>query len=196
MRLRRSRIARLGEYLDVVVVVAGVLRNETFSSAGEWFTIDAMPGFPRALPLMVGGGGRRVLSLAARKADIVSLLLLETERMSVAELDERVGWVHAAAGDRIDDLVLNTMPAAVLAGDGDRVEIVRKAIADGSSWGVKIAARRLTPERIAASPAFLVGTPAQMAEDLQAWRERWGISHVIVPASDLDNLAPAIALVR
>jgi alkanesulfonate monooxygenase SsuD/methylene tetrahydromethanopterin reductase-like flavin-dependent oxidoreductase (luciferase family) len=88
------------------------------------------------------------------------------------------------------------MPAAVLPGDGPRVEVVRKAIDSGSSWGVKIAARKLTPEQIAASPAFLVGTPAQMAEDLLAAHERWGISHLIVPASDLDNLAPAIARVR
>lgn len=74
------------------------------------------------------------------------------------------------------------------------MEIVRKAIADGSSWGVKIAARRLTPEQIAASPAFLIGTPQQMADDVLAWRERWGISQLIVPAADLDAIAPAVGL--
>jgi probable F420-dependent oxidoreductase len=186
-----TRIARLAEYLDVV---RGLLRNETFSYTGAFFTIDEMPGVPRPLPLMVGGTGPRILRLAGRTADIVSVQLLKTERMSAAELDERVDWVRAAAGDR--RVTLNTMPAGVLPGDGERVEIVRRAIADGSSWGVRIAARRLTPEQIAASPAFLIGTPAQMAEDLLAAHERWGISHLIVPASDLDNLAPAIARVR
>jgi probable F420-dependent oxidoreductase len=186
-----TRISRLAEYLDVV---AGLLRNETFSYRGAFFTIDEMPGIPRPLPLMVGGTGPRILALAGRTADIVSVQLLKTERMSAEELDERVGWVRAAAGGR--DIALNTMPAAVVPGDGERVEIVRKAIAEGRSWGLKIAARKLTPEQIAASPAFLIGTPAQMAEDLLALRERWGIAHLIVPASDLDNLAPAIARVR
>jgi probable F420-dependent oxidoreductase len=185
------RVSRLAEYLDVV---GGLLRGSTFSYSGSFFTIDEMPGFPRDVPLMVGGTGKRILSLAGRVADIVSVQLLKTERMSADELDERVAWVRAAAGER--DVVLNTMPAGVLPGDGDRVEIVRRAVAEGTSWGAKIASRRLTPEQIAASPAFLVGTPAQMAEDLLALRERWGIAHLIVPAADLDALAPAIALLR
>jgi probable F420-dependent oxidoreductase len=186
------RITRLAEYLDVVT---GLLRNETFSYAGDFFTIEAMPGMPRPVPILCGGGGKRILSLAARVADTVSLLLLKTERMSVEELDERVGWVRAAAGERIGQIELNTMPAAVLPGeDADRVEIVRKAIADGSSWGVKIASKRLTPEQIAASPAFLIGTPRQMADDVLAWRERWGISQLIVSAPDLDALAPVVEL--
>lgn len=191
------RISRLAEYL---AVVKGLLANPTFSFAGEYFTIDDMPGRPRPVqaprpPLLCGGGGKRILSLAAREADIVSVQLLKSERMSAEELDERIGWIREAAGPRFAALELNTMPAAVLPGDGDRLEVVRKALADGTSWGLKIAARTLTEEQIAASPAFLIGSPAQMAEDLLALRERWGISQLIVPAGDLDALAPAIARV-
>ncbi|HEY7627613.1 MAG TPA: LLM class F420-dependent oxidoreductase, partial [Ilumatobacteraceae bacterium] len=69
---------------------------------------------------------------------------------------------------------------------------------------------RVTPDRIAAmdqiaafvgversfveeSPFALIGTPAQLVDDLLRRRERWGFSDVIVGADDVGPFAPVVA---
>ena len=42
-------------------------------------------------------------------------------------------------------------------------------------------------------PFALIGTPAQIADDLRERRERWGFSYIIVGAEDVDAFAPVVA---
>ena len=52
---------------------------------------------------------------------------------------------------------------------------------------------QLMPEEILESPYVLVGTEDRIVEDLQARRERWGISYVTTHELFMDALAPIVA---
>ena len=48
-------------------------------------------------------------------------------------------------------------------------------------------------EVIAESPFALVGPTSKMIDELQARRERWGFSYVIVGQNDVEAFAPVVA---
>ncbi len=105
-----TRVARLAES---IAVLKGLFAEGPFTFKGEHYRIAGYDARPKPIqrphpPLMIGGGGRRVLSLAGREADIVSLAprTLANQRtdprsLTFAATAEKVAWVRAAAGDRI-----------------------------------------------------------------------------------------------
>lgn len=184
------RIDRLEEALRVL---KGLWDDGEFSFTGNHYTIDALDGRPRPLqrphpPLLVGGGGRRMLALAAREADIVGFNpqttpagALDWATTSLAAVEERVGWVRAAAGDRIDQLELNltvTVPSTPdLAAGAEEI---------AARWGVD-------PAHVRDSPFALLGDSERMADTLLARRERLGISYLTVGERGMARLAPVVA---
>jgi alkanesulfonate monooxygenase SsuD/methylene tetrahydromethanopterin reductase-like flavin-dependent oxidoreductase (luciferase family) len=80
--------------------------------------------------LLIGGGGKRVLSHAARHADIVGVnpnlksgaTDQATAQSAVADMvDKRIGWIREAAGERFDDLELQMLTFIVqVGGNGKR----------------------------------------------------------------------------
>jgi probable F420-dependent oxidoreductase len=67
------RIARLGESLTLL---DGLLRGDEVTLAGDHYAVTGARVHPRPVqgprpPLLVGGGGPRLLALAARTADVV-----------------------------------------------------------------------------------------------------------------------------
>src|SRR5215210_6083911 len=109
------RIERLEEAL---AIVKGLFAGGKFSFAGRHYTVTRHPGTPRPVqrpypPILVGGGGRRILSLAGREADIVSVnfdlrsgsIGPQVGATATAEgTAEKLRWVREAAGDRFDDI--------------------------------------------------------------------------------------------
>ena len=70
------RIARLEE---TAIILKGLFAGEPFSFEGEHYTVTSLQGRPVPVqqprpPIMIGGGGKKVLSVAARQADIVQLM--------------------------------------------------------------------------------------------------------------------------
>jgi alkanesulfonate monooxygenase SsuD/methylene tetrahydromethanopterin reductase-like flavin-dependent oxidoreductase (luciferase family) len=132
-----------------------------------------------------------VLRIAAREADIVGINGTLTggavdagalASMTATAVEEKVVIVREAAGDRIHDIELNVRVFYVAFTDDRR----------GASESIAQALGVAVPELLA-SPFALIGTPAQMAEDLRERRERWGFSYVIVGADDIDAFAPVVA---
>src|SRR6266568_8001917 len=69
------RISRLEEALRII---KGFLTEETVTFAGSHYTVTGLKAFPKPLqrphpPIFIGGGGKRLLALAGREADIVGL---------------------------------------------------------------------------------------------------------------------------
>ena len=89
------RITRFSEYVDVV---KALMSQPVTRHRGEFFTISDMPLDPAPAqqprpPVMIGGTGQRMLSLAARKADIVSINLNGPVPGTAAAMDERIEWI-------------------------------------------------------------------------------------------------------
>src|ERR1700675_2399524 len=106
------RVSRMEES---IAVLKGLLGEGRFSFQGKHYTITEMDGQPKPIqrphpPFFIGGGGRRILSIAGREADIVSLAprLLSGQRgdprsITWAGTEEKIGWVREAAGERFGD---------------------------------------------------------------------------------------------
>ena len=126
-----TRIARLAEAVEVI---DGLFTAERLTYAGNHYSIKDLEGLPKPAqqprpPIMIGGGGRRILELAARLADIVGvhcrLNLGAPGAEAVADLSaervsEKVGWVRAAAaaaGRAPDEIELQFSTYLVHVGD-------------------------------------------------------------------------------
>jgi probable F420-dependent oxidoreductase len=179
-----ERIDRLAETLDVLELAFAGTRVRY---GGEHFTVEATEDWPQAaqqpIPVLVGGGGRRILALAARRAAIVSVsrnfqhgAAASWQQGDGDPTAKRVEWIREAAGERFDELELHTTLVKV-------VETRNRddAVADLAR------AYDLRSQQVLDSPHFLVGTPAEMAQDLLDRRERLGISYVTLSGGNAPN---------
>jgi len=189
-----TRVARLAE---AVTIIKGLLQGEPVTFAGRHYRVTNHQSYPLPvqrphLPVLIGGNGRQLLTLAAREADIVGLAGFTLRRggtapdytgWKAAGIEERMQLIREAAGDRYDRLELNALVQRVVVTDHRR----HAAEELTSRWP------QLTPEEILQCPYVLIGTVDQMVEELQAHRERWGISYYVIFESYVDAFAPVVA---
>ena len=140
---------------------------------------------------MIGGGGRRVLTLAGQYADIVSIVPSltagyvgpEVAAESVVEkYTDRVRWAREAAGDRADDLEFQCWTVAV--------QVVPNADEVVGSLAPLFG---LTPDQLRSAPLALIGTVGEITEMLRKRREELGFSYIVVHEAEMEALAPVIA---
>jgi len=188
-----TRIGRMGEALRII---KGLFAGGSFSFSGEHYQVKDIEGSPLPRqkphpPILLGGGGRRMLSLAAREADIVNInfdlregrVNRDLVRTGMAEAtDEKLAWIKEAAGDRLDDIELSV--TVFFANITDDRESVASAMATG--FGTESKA-------VLDMPHFLIGTVDELVEDLHRRRDRYGISFVIVPSDVAEVFAPVVA---
>jgi probable F420-dependent oxidoreductase len=186
------RITRLEEALRVL---KALFADGRASFAGAHYTVNGLEGLPKPVQrphpsLLIGGGGRRLLTLAAREADIVSIIPraqregagLDLADASAAAFAEKVEWVRAAAAERFQRLELSTLVQVV------EVTTDRRAAAG------RIAPRfQATAEDMLDMPYALIGTTEEIARDLRRVRERHGVTYVVVFEPAMDVLAPVVA---
>ncbi len=189
-----TRVERLAE---AVVIVKRLFTGEPVTFAGQHYRVTDHKIHPRPVqqprpPILIGGNGPRLLTLAAKEADIVGLTGINFRRGATkpdvsawraAIVDERVRLVREAAGDRYERLELNALVQRVIVTDARR----KPAEELTQRW------TQLSAEEILQSPYALIGTVDQMVEDLETRRKRWGISYYLVHEPYMDALAPVIA---
>jgi probable F420-dependent oxidoreductase len=187
---------RVDRFEEAVKVVQGLLRTDgPFNFHGEHYEVIGHTQTPRPVqqpgpPLIIGGGGRRVLSFAARNADIVSINVdlragtggVETAANATPEKTrEKVAWVKEAAGDRFDDLELNSLIGFVMITDDAAGLAGQMAPAFG-----------IDPADALHVPMALIGTLDEMAEELEWRRAEYGISYWSIESDDWETLAPLV----
>jgi probable F420-dependent oxidoreductase len=188
-----TRIERMAEALQII---KSFFAGGSVSFAGKYYRVAGVEASPSAVqkphpPIMLGGGGRRMLSLAGREADIVSINYKLSEGRINRNLvhtgmpeatDEKLAWIKDAAGDRFSKIELcATVFTFSLTDDRDGV-----AAAFAAGLGSE-------PRDLLEMPHFLIGSIDQMVEDLRVRRERFGISYVVLPDSAMESLASLVA---
>jgi probable F420-dependent oxidoreductase len=187
---------RVDRLCEAVAVMKGLFADGAFSFAGHHYSVHELDGRPKPIqrphpPLLIGGAGRRMLSFAAREADIVGIgpslssrrLGHLPPRQSVeAAVDEQLGWIRIAATQRVGDLELQMVASPIV------------VTADPPTTARRIADRAgLTPDELLRSPHVWVGSIAEICDKLERHRDRWGVSYWTVPASALPAVTPVIA---
>ena len=191
------RVDRLEESLRVI---KGLFGSAPLSFSVKHYRIKALEGLPKPVqwprpPLLIGGGGRRILSLAGRHADIVGInpSLQNGAVSSDAILDmtpervgEKVAWATSAAeaaGRSAFDLEFQAsmLICQVWSSSGP----ARAAVSS-------LAARAdVDPDVLARSPVTLAGSVGQCVERLLENRERFGISYVNL-GGNVDAVSPIV----
>lgn len=189
------RVSRLEEALQVL---KGLWASEPLTFSGKYYTIDRLNSFPKPIqqphpPILIGASGKRMLSLAAREANIIGFL---TEDYSTGtEIDDplrRVGsavaqkidWICQEAGARFDELELSMVLTVVRSDDQQRA--TEQLIAEREWHGI-------STEQVHDMPSIVIGTVEQMVEQLFQRRERYGFSYYIVADRHLQTFAPVVA---
>lgn len=198
-----TRIERLAEH---IAVLKGLFSGEPFTFKGEHYVIDGLRGVPAAVqrphpPLLIGGGGRRMLRLAGREADIIGV----NANLSAGDIGGHsvldVGWESMA------EKAAWVRQGAVAAGrDPDTLELsmaqwllhVNESASANEAVLAKLAARvGVDPVWLEAAPGVIVGSVNRCVEKLLELRERLGISYIQVHAGprgiDLEPVTPVIA---
>ncbi len=191
----RVRIDRMVEALQVI---KGLFSGDPVTFAGTHYQITGMRGHPPPLqrprpPILLGGNGKRILSVAAREADIVSILprgMLELEGLQRIDLADagstsvarKVAWIREAAAERFQDLELNLF-------------ILDMALTDRQGDGADRLALRfaLSREQVMDIPHLLAGTVDQIGQQLRETREQYGISYLVVFDEHMEQFAPIVA---
>lgn len=185
------RIDRLEEALGII---RRLLAGETLTHRGPHYRLTGARVAPAPVqrphpPIMIGGGGPRLLRLAARHAQIVGLapqmtvsgrpmLRLATDQA----LERRVELVREAAGPGFDALELNVFVADAGVVGGPQ-PLAASAAALLKSAG---------PALAGGSPYVLYGTLRQLREGMLRRRERTGVSSYGIPAAAFEALAPLV----
>jgi probable F420-dependent oxidoreductase len=185
---------RIGRLEESLAIIKGLFGEGPFSFAGKHYTITNHNGLPKPvqqpLPILVGGGGKRVLSLAAREADIVGVNFnlapgaVNQQVMATGDAtstEEKISWIRAAAGSRFDKLELNVTVFVCIVTDD------REGMAQRVSGGFN-----MPPEEVLSSPHALIGTVDQIVESLQKQRERFGFSYIVFSGDGFEALAPVV----
>lgn len=180
------RVARLAEAIEVM---KGLWRGGPFRYTGEHYRIDGLEQMPLPVQrpgprLMLGGGGPKVLRLAAREADVINLTMRvkadgtgpDTDDSGPDAFRKKIEIVRLAAGDRFDSIELGT--SILQLGLGKDVQ----------EWSAA------NPSAQADTPQVLVGSAAEICDRLRHWRQEYGITnYVLHHEHDLAAFLPIVA---
>jgi probable F420-dependent oxidoreductase len=183
------RIERLAETL---AICEGVWAGADFSFAGRHFQVRDVPqaiDAPVRPKLLIGGGGRRLLSLAGKHADVVGINPQLPEGRVTAEtpadlaperVREKVGWVRAAAAAAgRDPATIELQSLVFVTAIVDDPSGLREALARSSGLGV---------EQVADCPLFLTGPAREIRDRLERRRSQTGISYVVIQGRDMEGV--------
>jgi probable F420-dependent oxidoreductase len=183
------RIAKLSE---VVSLIKAHWQGEELNFSGDFVQVRGYAGRPRPVqrphpPIMIGGGGRRVLSLAGREADIVSISSVPFVARDAEGLDpqavaqRRIGFVRAAAGERYRGLDVESSPYFTEITDDPETYLAGVA----KSTGIPV-------DLLRDHPNVLVGPAESVVETLRSRRETFGVNYVTVQQSQIESFAPVV----
>lgn len=188
---------RVDRFEEAIEIIKGCWSGEQFTFTGDHYQVtDVTCPRPFQLPhppLLIGGAGRRMLTIAGREADIVSIGPLRPGASGFDEfapgmassgdrIQAQLDWIRQGAGARFDEIELSVMAHHLVVTD-DVVTVADQLAEAGAT----------TPDQVLESPHVLIGPADAMVETLQYRRERYGISYVVFSGDALDAVEPVVS---
>jgi probable F420-dependent oxidoreductase len=186
----RDRVTKLEE---VVRLVKAHFSGELIGSDGKFVTGGGYYGLPRPVqrpwpPIIIGGSRKRLLSLAAREADIVSMSHVpwtprnDAGLTPMEEATRRYGFIVDAAGARLPAIDIESSPYWSDVTDDVETMLARRAVE----------LRNADPDVLRDHPNVLIGSVAAVCELLEERRPTTGVNYVTVPGDRLEDFAPVV----
>jgi probable F420-dependent oxidoreductase len=171
-----TRVSRLEE---AILIIKQYFTAEEVNFAGQYYTISGMKSLPKPAqqphpPIFIGSGGKRMLTIAARKANIIApAVKMGPGGVDPTDvpLEEKINWIRDAAGERFAELEL----AQVAYG----ISLTDNAAKASPPPGFPIQMRGMSTD--------------QAIEHLLEQRERYGFSYIQVFDGQIENFAPVVA---
>lgn len=165
-----QRLARLEESIDLLRRLLG---GDEVTFNGRYYQVAGFTSHPRpmqgAIPLMIGGSGRRMLTLAARQADMISIVVNGPKAdSSLDAFEERVGWIRDTVDPARDPIIGVRVVVGALSAPGES----RKDAAERIG-----AARGIPADDLLSSPFALIGDRSEIKDRLVELNERYGVSY-------------------
>lgn len=185
-----ERVARLAE---AVPLLRRLLAGEEVTAEGHYRLDRSATGLrtvQQPVPVMVGGNGNGVLRVAARHADIVSLLGFTAgtgpednvlSHFTWEGLADRISHVRRAAGSRADDLTVSVFVQAVETADDRRSKAREMAVTF-----------ERPAEVLLDSPFVMIGSRRQLADHVRQLRDGHGVTYITVPEASSEAFAGVI----
>jgi len=191
-------VRRVDRLEEAVAILRRLLDGETVTHHGAHYDLREEAVAPRPVqarvPLLVGGGGDRVLGVGARLADAIGFTGLgrtledgqhhEPAGFSPARVAEQVAHAERQAGERWPSIELQVLVQAVVV-TNDPVRAAEDLIATHL--------RTMSVDDVLATPYLMVGSEWELIDRLVDRRERWGFTHYTVRADALGQIEGVIA---
>lgn len=189
------RVDRLEEAIHVL---KGLFGDGPLTFAGKHYSVTDLDSFPKPVqrphpPILVGAAGTRMLSIAARDADIIGFQTVSTKDGVVTNdpkvrlapvVADKVEHVRHMAGDRFGRIELNMVATVIIA--EPRQQAAEQYARDRGWEGISV-------EQVLAMPSLFIGSADQIVEEMQARRERYGLSYYVIFDHAIERVAPIVA---
>jgi probable F420-dependent oxidoreductase len=188
-----SPAVRIDRLADVVEGLRAFRGDGVISVSNDTISWKDFEGDPKPVgpaPIMIGGGSPRILRLAGREADIVSLNFNNRSGMigpdgvqlsSEAETQKKIGWIKEGAGERFDDLEIEIGAYFTFVMDDPSPVLGQFAQMFG-----------LSEDDMAKHPHALFGSVDAICDELERRRELHGISYITVGRDNMESFAPVV----
>jgi probable F420-dependent oxidoreductase len=188
------RVERMQEALHIL---KGVFAEEPLTFVGKHYSITHLESFPKPTQkphptLLIGAGSKRMLSIAAREADIIGILPKALTSGTISEepserfaeaIAQKVEWIRQAAGERFDEIELSMVVTVEIAHDQHQKaeQILRQR-----GWS------GITVEQVLEMPSMLIGSIDQITEKIQILRAKYAFSYFVISDTCLETFAPIV----
>jgi probable F420-dependent oxidoreductase len=186
---------RTSRLQEAIQVIKGYFAEDLLTFSGTYYQVDHLTGYPRSIqrphpPLLIGASGKRMLSLAGREANIISLgpkLIAGKDMVDLTDvgpeaLTRKLRWIREAAGDRFAEIEISTL-------------VYKVSVTEHRQQVAAFVASRLdvTAQQVLDAPFFLMGTIDEIIEDVLRRREQYGISYLSIFEPDREIFAPIVS---
>lgn len=188
---------RVDRLIEHTIVLRALFGDGPVDFEGEHYRVSELDGTPKPFrpggpPILLAGGGRRLLTFAAQHADIIGVNPslpskpdADTARDALPDrIDAKFELIREVAGDRFHAIELSAWISVARLGNGADVAGVRAALA--SRFGV-------AADEAVRSPVVLAGDRDEIVEELLHRRDRWGYSYTVLQFEQADAFAPVVS---